>query len=212
MNPKDYWQKHARMFAGLYENPNWFNRIFRQAMYLRTEMAVEEIKATPNATVLAVGCGPGRNSVLFVKKAGASRVVGVDLSQNMIDMANTLASQHGVESNCRFIQSDFMDVDLGEERFDYSIALGVMDYIRDPLPMLVKMRSLTAKAAMATFPGGAPLRMTLRKIRYRLRGCGVYSYRASRIKALFREAGFSECSLLPCANAGWLGVGRVAPT
>ena len=101
MEQKDYWQRHARTFAGLYEKPTWFNRVFRRALYLRTEMVLEEISQKPGATVLDVGCGPGRNSILFVKKGVASSVLGVDLSENMIAMARRLADRRLAQPELR---------------------------------------------------------------------------------------------------------------
>jgi len=143
MDPTAYWQKHAQALAGLYEQPTWFNRVIRKAMYLRTRMAVDAIRATPGASVLDIGCGPGGNSVLFIKEGLADRVVGVDLSENMIAMANELARRHGVEDRCEFVTGDFMDYNLGSQKFDYCVALGVMDYIRDPVPILAKVCDAT---------------------------------------------------------------------
>jgi len=209
MDPTEYWQKHAQQFAGLYEKPTWFNRTFRRALYLRTEMTVQRIQQTPGATVLDVGCGPGTNSVLFVLKGGASRLVGVDLSQNMIDMARALAEEHGVQDRCEFITGDFMDADVPGGPFDYTTALGVMDYIRDPIPMLARMRQLTTREALATFPGHPPVRMTLRRIRYRLRGSRIFGFSQTKIDRMYRDAGFADCRVERCTGAGYLGIGLV---
>lgn len=209
MQARDYWEQHARTFAGLYERPTFFNRLFRKALYLRARMAVDAIKSSPGAAVLDVGCGPGRNSVLFAEAAGAARVLGVDLAEEMLQMARALADQHGVADRCSFLQGDFMELDLADQRFDYSVALGVMDYIADPVPMLAKMRQLTRKEALATFPGLAPVRMSLRTVRYALRGCRVHWFRKSKIRRMFAEAGFAGCRIQRCTGAGWMGIGLV---
>jgi SAM-dependent methyltransferase len=208
---KAYWEQHGKAFAGLYERPTLVNRLFRGALYLRARMAVDAVRAAPGATVLDVGCGSGRNSVLFVKEAGASRVLGVDLSDEMLRMARQLAADHGVADRVSFVQADFLEADLGDEVFDFSVALGFMDYFRDPLPVLQKMRRHTRRAALATFPGWAPLRMALRKIRYGLRGCGVYAFRKGEIERLYREAGFAGCRIERCTLAGWMATGYVNP-
>lgn len=207
MEEQRYWERHGRAFADLYERRTLFNRLFRRALYLRAQMTVDEIKRTPGASVLDVGCGPGRNSVLFVKEAGAARVVGVDLAENMIRMARELAERHGVADRCTFVTGDFMAEDLGGQRFDYSVALGVMDYLRDPVPMLARMRELTGKEAIASFPGLAPARATLRWIRYGLRGCGVHWFWKAEIGRLFRDAGFAGSRIARCTLAGWLAKG-----
>lgn len=209
MEPRAYWEQHGRAFADLYERPTLLNRLFRRALYLRARMAVAAVRATPGATVLDVGCGSGRNSVLLVKEAGASRVLGVDIAEEMLGMARDLAARHAVTDRVAFLQADFLEADLGDQMFDYAVALGFMDYFRDPLPVLRKMRRHSRCAALATFPGCAPLRMTLRKMRYALRGCGVYGFRKARIERLFREAGFADCRIERCTLAGWMGTGYV---
>lgn len=211
MEPRAYWEQHGRAFADLYEKPTLINRLFRRALYLRARMAVEAVRATPGATVLDVGCGSGRNSVLFVKEAGASRVLGVDIAEEMLRLARPLAARHAADDRVAFLQGDFLEVDLGQEVFDYSIALGFMDYFRDPLAILKKMRQHTRRAALATFPGWAPVRMALRKIRYGLRGCGVYGFRKAEIERLYRAAGFAGCRIERCTLAGWMATGYVNP-
>jgi SAM-dependent methyltransferase len=211
MEQKDFWARRAREFAGLYEEPTLLNRLFRRALYLRARMTVERIRSTPGATVLDVGSGPGRNSVLFVKEGGASRVVGVDLAEDMVAMARALAEKHGVADRCTFIRGDFLTADLGAERFDYSAALGVMDYIADPAAMLARMRALSRREAIASFPGFAPLRVAQRRVRYALGGCRVYWFWKSEVEGCYRRAGFPGWELLPCTRAGWLAVGKCGP-
>jgi len=206
---RDYWDRHARQFDGLYDRPSWFDRHFRRAIYLRATMSAERMAQTPAPAVLDVGCGSGRNSVLFARQDSACRVLGVDLAEEMLHMASELADRLGVGDRCRFRQGDFLDMDLPEAPFDYSVALGVMDYFPDPTPVLRRMRQVTTREALATFPGLAPLRMTLRKVRYGLRGCGVYGFGRSAIEGMYRAAGFAACRVVRCTRAGWMGIGVV---
>ncbi len=208
MEQKAFWERRAREFAGLYEEPTLFNRLFRRALYLRAQMTVERVRAVPGASVLDVGSGPGRNSVLFVKEAGAARVVGVDLAEDMVALARDLAARHGTADRCSFATGDFMKTDPPGAPFDFAVALGVMDYIGDPAPMLARMRGLARREVIASFPGFAPLRVLQRRVRYALGGCRVYWFGRAEIEGFFRSAGFPSWELLPCSGAGWLGVGR----
>jgi len=209
MEQRDFWHKHARQFADLYDEPTLVNRLFRRALYLRARQTIERIQGVPGAAVLDVGSGPGRNSVLFVKEAGASRVVGVDLAADMVRIARELAERHGVADRCSFAQGDIMTFDPGGGRFDVAVALGVMDYVADPAAMLARMRELSRREVIASFPAFAPLRVAQRRIRYALGGCRVYWFWKSEIEGFFRKAGFAGCELLPCSRAGWLGIGRI---
>jgi SAM-dependent methyltransferase len=212
MEPKEYWEKHGRAFAALYDQDTWFNRVFRKGLFLRARFAVEMIRQKPGATVLDVGCGSGRNSVLFIKEAEALQVIGVDISEEMLSMARETATRQGVADRCTFVRQDFMKACLGGQRFDYSVALGVMDYLRDPVPMLRRMRDHTIYAVAASFPGYALLRMTLRKIRYGLRGCEVFMFSAREVREAFLSAGFNEVHVEKCGRGGWMGVGLLQKT
>ena len=208
MEQREYWEQHGKAFADLYEQPTWFNRTFRRAMFLRTMQACELVAGTPGATVLDIGCGNGRNSVLFVKQAGAARVVGVDLADDMVRMARQLAKAHGVTDRCSFAQGDFMSAEVAGE-FDYSVALGVMEYLPDPVGLMARARARTRRAFLATFPGLEPVRLTLRKLRYALRGCPVHFFSRGQVRRMILAAGFARAEVLPCTRAGWTGIGYV---
>lgn len=209
MEQQEYWNRHGLAFASLYEEPTWFNRVFRRGMFLRTRMALAAVAQKPGASVLDVGCGNGRNSILIIKEAHAARVVGVDISSEMLASARELAKTHEVAQQCTFIQGDFLQAPLGEQQFDYSVALGLFDYFKDPLPVMAKIRQHTTVQCVASFPGYAIVRMALRKIRYGARGCGVYCYSRRRIEDLYARAGFSSCRIERCTRAGWMAFGSV---
>ncbi len=61
--------------------------------------------------VLDVGCGSGRYGLALAER-GASRVVGVDFSPVMIELARSEAEKRGVQDRCQFIPADFAEADL----------------------------------------------------------------------------------------------------
>ena len=137
-----------------------------------------------------VGCGSGRNSALFVRK-GARRVVGIDFSAPMLELARKYTREKGVAGRCEFIQADFMEC-LFDESFDIVVALGVFDYSAEPLKMLARMCELSKYKVVASFPGVSAVRAPLRKLRYTLRGCPVYFYTATTLQQLSRRGWFTE--------------------
>ena len=62
-----------------------------------------------NATILDVGCGTGRYALALAKYC--NKVVGVDLSSRMLDIARTRASEMDI-SNVDFICLDWHETDL----------------------------------------------------------------------------------------------------
>ena len=215
MRVERYFQQRADQFDALYADENklsyLLNRIFRRPMFLRAQLAVDALAGLPaRFTVLDVGCGSGRNSVLFAQ-AGAGKVLGIDFSHRMLELARSFAASHPGGERCEFVCGDFLERD-GADRFDAVIALGVFDYVSDPAGFLRKMSQAARHVVVASFPGLSLVRMPLRKIRYALRNCPVYFYRRGELEAIARAAGFTDYQLHPCGayGSGFVLVARQA--
>ena len=74
--------------------------------------------------LLEVGCGPGTWAPHL---AEAACYVGVDWNQNHIEEAT---AQYGTES-VQFHCGNVVEIELGEERFDYVFALGLLHHLDD---------------------------------------------------------------------------------
>lgn len=213
MEVSRYFHDTADAFDALYREDGtlrtWFNRIFRRGLYERVVLTIRELETMEQPRVLDVGCGSGRNSVLFVK-AGARHVVGVDFSERMLELAEEAAQTHGVASACTFVQADFLDYEP-DEPFESVVALGVFDYVADPVPFLRRMAAVSSGTVIGSFPGIAPVRTALRKVRYTLRGCPLYFYSRRRLERVCREAGLHSYRIIPYASSGYLLVGQVQP-
>jgi SAM-dependent methyltransferase len=207
-----YFHSRAEQFDALYgPQPRWqrwWNQTFRAGLYERAAFTLAELRSLKNFSVLDVGCGSGRNSLLFAE-AGARRVVGIDIASNMIDLANQAATESLCGQKLTFVKSDFFTAAF-HEKFDACIALGFFDYIRDPVPALRRMAELANQKVIASFPGVSLLRAPMRKLRYALRGCPVYFYSSNQIEKFFKEAGVPDCKIIPYASSGWLAVAEVA--
>lgn len=213
MSVKTYFEETADNFDALYENRRnfsyRFNQVFRKGLFQRIEKSLKAFEGMEDFTVLDVGCGSGRNSALFVQH-GARRVVGVDFSAPMLELARQYTSRKHVKERCEFIQADFLEYPF-KEHFDFAVALGVFDYVADPVRVLKRMSEL-ADTVVASFPGVSPVRAPLRKVRYALRGCPVYFYTGTRLKQICHEAGLPSFRIDRLASSGYMLVGssRVA--
>ena len=83
-NPKDYAQHSSSQEA-------WARELLTQ------------IELRPDDAVLDIGCGDGRTTAAIAQLVPGGRVVGVDLSPDMVRHANT---QHGESGNPCFQQAD----------------------------------------------------------------------------------------------------------
>ena len=206
-----YFQRTAVDFDSLYEKKNlvhhWMNRLLRRAIYERVRLTVDELAGMKNFAVLDVGCGSGRNSVIFAQ-AGARRVLGIDFAPNMIELARSYSATAPSGEHCEFVTGDFFEHRFGQ-RFEMVVALGVFDYMRQPASLLRRMMELSAGKVMGSFPGISPVRAPLRKLRYSLRNCPVYFYTRARIAEVCRQAGLIDYRIVPCTSAGYMLIGTV---
>src|SRR5437763_13738430 len=82
----------ARQFDDLYEDERPLVRLLRPGLFRRRQLAVQTVESCVQPSVLDVGCGSGRIGE-FVLEAGASRYLGIDFSEPMVDLARTRLSR-----------------------------------------------------------------------------------------------------------------------
>ncbi|MFP4056874.1 MAG: class I SAM-dependent methyltransferase [Candidatus Brocadiia bacterium] len=170
----------------------WLDRVLRWDMYERFRRTVAECDE-PGLEVLDVGCGSGRFSVA-VARAGARRVVGLDFAEGMLGISRQLAESEGVGERCEFRNADFMECDF-DRPFDVILAIGLFDYVADCRPFLRKMRSLSRRKVVATFPRRWTWRAPVRKARLALHGCPVYFFTKGQVEGLMADAGFASATV-----------------
>ena len=159
---------------------NLIDRSFRQSIYLRYSWALSILgDSVAGRKVLDVGCGPGRYCVALAK-AGAERVVGVDVSPRMLEMAAENAKSAGVVECCDFLLGDFLALDLSE-KFDFSLAMGFFDYVREPKAFLRKLAGLTRQEILLSFPVMWHWLTPQRRLRYLCRGITLSFYTKRQI-------------------------------
>jgi ubiquinone/menaquinone biosynthesis C-methylase UbiE len=203
---RERFEREAESFDAIYRlerSPfwRWFNKTFRKAVFERYTLTFVHAGDAQGKAVLDVGCGSGVYSVDFARR-GAARVVGVDFSARMLQLARKEAEDHAVANVCQFIQANFLDLQFPQP-FDVSIAMGVFDYLPDPSTFLRKMVAATRGKVIASFPGHSPVRGRLRRLRYRLGRKGdVYFYREADVRRLATEAGFRRFSIVPIHSSG----------
>jgi ubiquinone/menaquinone biosynthesis C-methylase UbiE len=156
--PVRYWEMRASQFArkgaGLaavcsYGMPGFYNRAIafeqRRALSPWLRRKVRSAEVEPRATALDVGCGVGRWSVQLAR--AGYRVIGLDLSSNMIAQARERAVSLDVD--CEFATADAVRFEL-RERFDLILCVTVLQHILDPYAAHQAVVRLAAHLA----PGG----------------------------------------------------------
>jgi 2-polyprenyl-3-methyl-5-hydroxy-6-metoxy-1,4-benzoquinol methylase len=203
---RERFEREAQSFDAIYRlerSPlsRWFNTTFRKAVFERYTLAFAHAGDIEGKAVLDIGCGSGVYSVDFALR-GARRVVGVDFSANMLQIARQEADEYRVADVCQFIQANFLDLSFPEP-FDISIAMGVFDYLPNPVAFLQKMAAATTGKVIMSFPGHSLVRERLRRLRYRLGAKGdVYFYTEAEVRRLAVDAGLRSSVVVPIHSSG----------
>lgn len=193
--------RDAHSFAAIYQDDGnklskWFNKNFRKPIFERFDIALNTIGDARGKNIIDVGCGSGIYMLSLAEK-GASRVVGVDFSNAMLNIAEEKIKDKGLANVCELQHGNFLETEF-LEKFDYAIAMGVFDYLPDPVTFLQKLKSITSGKIIASFPCDSLVRGSLRKLRYLLTSRGsVYYYTRLQLNNLAQTVGFSHYELVP---------------
>ncbi|HEV3282549.1 MAG TPA: class I SAM-dependent methyltransferase [Acidimicrobiales bacterium] len=192
-----YFQQRASRFAAFYTSEPVARLLGRGPLFDRLRLAVETAVSMPAQRVLDVGCGSGP---LFAPLAvHGIRVVGIDPAEAMVALAVEQATEFpGLIDVQRRGWEDLDEVDA----YDLAVALGVFDYVGDPVDLLARM-GRAATEVIASFPAPG-LRLVLRKVRYGVRGVGVHGYTRARFDQLASHTGLVVAGLFPLGRAGFV--------
>ena len=183
-----------------------FDHAFRRDIYERYELTFDHLGADlTGKTVLDVGCGSGVYCFEAARRH-ASRVVGIDVAEGMIQMARDRSRELGYDGVCEFVPCGLppgRDVPALRQTYDYAIVMGVTDYVQDVDEFLRALFPLVAGSAILSFSGKHWLRAPLRRHRYRLLGrCPVYTYDDKSIRRACAQGGFERVDIRRLDHSG----------
>src|SRR5215211_5997139 len=92
---------------------------------------VERLGLTPGQRVLDVCCGSGASAVPAARLVGpGGSVIGVDLAQNLLELARSKAEQHGL-GNVDFQSGDMTRLPFEDESFDVVVCVFGVFFVPD---------------------------------------------------------------------------------
>ncbi len=135
-------------FGTFAENEQELERLVAQA---KVALDIEQeiwVKAglKPGLKVLDLACGPGVISCEMAKMVAPGEVLGLDLSEQLLTLADTHRRQEGV-TNVEFQLGDVYELNLGGRTFDFIYARFLFQHLSEPDKAL-------ANIVQALKPGG----------------------------------------------------------
>ena len=196
---RNYFDEIANEFDNIYDNEGSYltkvvNKLFRQSLYERVPITLKECGDIKNKKILDIGCGSGRLCYLLGKE-GAD-VIGIDYSKNMIELANKFLSTKKINGKIKFLCCDFIKNFEAEKKYDISIALGVFDYLDDPINFLQKMKNVTKDRIIVSYPAKYAFQAPLRKIWLYTRNCPVFFYTEKYLEKIHQSVGITRIKII----------------
>ena len=198
---RDHFDDDASRFDAIYkENKGPLDRFidnyWRGVVQKRLEINVERLRPFAGKKILDVGCGSGRFCIAFALE-GADKVVGIDFARAMIEIADGLAQKAGVDDRCEFVVGSFPeDIDSSEGPFDASTANGFFDYVKEPAPLIARMRELTKGKMIMSFPKAVEWRVPVRRFRFWLKGTPLFLYTETQVRNILAKAGVKDYEVI----------------
>tara|TARA_B100001248_G_scaffold250487_1_gene224648 strand:- start:43555 stop:44214 length:660 start_codon:yes stop_codon:yes gene_type:complete len=193
---KTFFDDYASKFYSIYreEQKNIFSRFLdrtlRYSMFQRFEKVGIIIKETDSKNILDVGCGPGWHDILLARSQDV-KITGIDVAQNMIDIANSHILNRNLEDKLNFITADIFDYKF-DSKYDSVFALGVVEYFEKPEELISIMTNLSSKRVIFSIPVKNHWLTAQRRIRYKLRNCPLWFYDKNEIEHMLKTLGLTS--------------------
>jgi len=200
LTQNEYWSREAQNFDAIYSHKKsklavFMDKLLRRAMFDRFSFTLEQSESITGKTFLDVGCGTGLYCLELARR-GAKKVVGIDVSEMMIEICRKRAKDEGLVYSTEFVTCDIIKFS-SNHRFNITIGMGLLDYIKKPAKTLKRIRELTDGKVMLSFPILMSWRTLPRIIRLRLKRCPVFFYTSRQVQRLLTEAGFTKIRIRP---------------
>jgi ubiquinone/menaquinone biosynthesis C-methylase UbiE len=125
---QDIWSQWLlnRRFGG---DPERAKKMF-DFLYPVRDKVLSQIKLGENDTLLDVGCGDGLIAYGALQKFETCRVIFSDISQDLLDHAETIARETNVYDRCQFVRASADDLSMFEdESIDAVTTRSVLIYV-----------------------------------------------------------------------------------
>ena len=86
--------------------------------------------------IIDVGCGFGATNLVLAERFVDSEIVGIDLSEPLLQLAGTTAESKGLSGRVRFEKADVQEIPFADNTFDVAINVNMVHLVEEPIKML----------------------------------------------------------------------------
>jgi len=134
------WFKYERIPGLLATSYEKASRMVIEGYY--SQVAGEIVSHIQQGSMLDLGTGPGYLPIQILNRAPHLKIIGVDLSRKLIDMAKINAQKAGLSSQLSFEVGNSAKLRFDNETFDMVISTGMLHSLKNPVNVLVEIYRL----------------------------------------------------------------------
>ena len=114
-----------------------------------SKVADEIVSSFKEGLILDLGTGPGYLPIEIAKRSSNIKIIGIDLSRNLIQMARQNARNAGVTDRLDFQVGNSARLRFDDASFDMVLSTGMLHSLRDPLKVLREIYRVLKKGSQA---------------------------------------------------------------
>ena len=114
-----------------------------------SHVADEIVSNLTEGIVLDLGTGPGYLPIEIAKRSLAIKIVGIDLTLKLIQMAQKNALEAGLKDRLNFQVGNAASLLFDDASFDMVISTGMLHSLRDPVKVLIEIYRVLKKGGEA---------------------------------------------------------------
>jgi ubiquinone/menaquinone biosynthesis C-methylase UbiE len=112
-----------------------------------SKVAEEILSSFKKGLILDLGTGPGYLPIEIAKRSSDIKIIGVDLSRNLIQMARQNAQSSGFDDRLAFEVGNSARLNFDDVSFDMVISTGMLHSLRNPVYVLREIYRVLKRGA-----------------------------------------------------------------
>lgn len=95
-----------------------------------------------SAVILDIGTGPGRLPIEIAKQVVNADIVGIDLSEDMVKIANRHAKEAGLADRVKFKVASAYNTGFADSSVDLVTSTGMMHHLKEPINAFIEIHRI----------------------------------------------------------------------